>query len=100
MAGWDIDSLARTSWLRNAPLRKPERLLELHRLNVSVDPWTQLDRETVAGAAEALGTRVVGQSTAVNAVASALQSAFVGVDFGSSGTARPRGRSSSWDPPA
>ncbi|MFJ7777599.1 AAA family ATPase [Streptomyces yangpuensis] len=91
MAGWDIDSLARTSWLRNAPMRKPDRLLELHRLNVSVDPWTQLDRETVAGAAKVLGTRVVGQSTAVNAVASALQSAFVGVDFGSSGTARPRG---------
>ncbi|MEU9704827.1 AAA family ATPase, partial [Streptomyces sp. NPDC047981] len=91
MAAWDIESLARTSWLRNAPLRKPDKLLELHRLNVSVDPWTQLDRETVAGAAEVLGTRVVGQSTAVRAVASALQSAFVGVDFGSSGGARPRG---------
>ncbi|MFG2986644.1 AAA family ATPase [Streptomyces sp. NPDC048258] len=91
MAGWDIESLARTSWLRNAPLRKPDKLLELHRLNVSVDPWTQLDRETVAGAAGVLGARVVGQSAAVNAVASALQSAFVGVDFGSSGTARPRG---------
>ncbi|MET9674699.1 AAA family ATPase, partial [Streptomyces sp. NPDC006482] len=91
MAGWDIESLARTSWLRNAPLRKPDKLLELHRLNVSVDPWTQLDRETVARAADVLGSRVVGQSKAVDAVASALQSAFVGVDFGSSGTARPRG---------
>ncbi|MFF1412046.1 AAA family ATPase [Streptomyces sp. NPDC058289] len=91
MLGWDIESLARTSWLRNAPLRKPDKLLEMHRLNVSVDPWTQLDRETVAGAAGVLGSRVVGQTVAVNAVASALQSAFVGVDFGSSGTARPRG---------
>lgn len=91
MAAWDIESLARTSWLRDAPLRKPDKLMEVHRLNVSVDPWTQLDRATVAGAAGALGARVVGQSTAVNAVASALQSAFVGVDFGSSGTARPRG---------
>ncbi|WLQ47097.1 AAA family ATPase [Streptomyces poriferorum] len=91
MAAWEIESLARTSWLRNAPVRKPDKLLELHRLNVSVDPWTQLDRETVAGAAEVLGTRVVGQPTAVRAVASALQSAFVGVDFGSSGIARPRG---------
>ncbi|MYR44085.1 AAA family ATPase, partial [Streptomyces sp. SID5910] len=91
MTGWDIESLARTSWLRNAPLRKPDKLLELHRLNVSVDPWTQLDRDTVAGAAGVLGTRVVGQDTAVNAVASALQSAFVGVDFGNSGNARPRG---------
>ncbi|MEU3663690.1 AAA family ATPase [Streptomyces sp. NPDC032940] len=91
MAGWDIESLARTSWLRNAPLRKPDKLLELHRLNVSVDPWTQLDRDTVAGAAGVLGARVVGQDTAVNAVASALQSAFVGVDFGNSGNARPRG---------
>ncbi|MFB6519828.1 AAA family ATPase [Streptomyces sp. NPDC056401] len=91
MLGWDIESLTRTSRMRKAPLRKPDKLLELHRLNVSVDPWTQLDRETVAGAAEALGSRVVGQPVAVNAVAAALQSAFVGVDFGSSGTARPRG---------
>ncbi|MFI2375495.1 AAA family ATPase [Streptomyces sp. NPDC018964] len=91
MAGWDIEALARTSWLRRVPLGKPDKLLEQHRLNVSVDPWTQLDRETVAGAAAVLGTRVVGQSTAVDAVASALQSAFVGVDFGTSGTARPRG---------
>ncbi|PZT75260.1 ATP-dependent Clp protease ATP-binding subunit [Streptomyces sp. AC1-42W] len=91
MSGWDIDALARTSWLRDAPLRKPDKLLELHRLNVSVDPWTQLDRETVAGAAGVLGERVIGQSKAVDAVAAALQSAFVGVDFGGSGTARPRG---------
>ncbi|MFE0513520.1 AAA family ATPase [Streptomyces sp. NPDC058964] len=91
MSGWDIDALARTSWLRQASLRKPDKLLELHRLNVSVDPWTQLDRDTVARAAEVLGARVVGQSTAVRAVASALQAAFVGVDFGNSGTARPRG---------
>ncbi|MEU2712815.1 AAA family ATPase [Streptomyces sp. NPDC007205] len=91
MSGWDIDALARTSWLRDAPLQKPDKLLELHRLNVSVDPWTQLDRETVARAADVLGARVVGQSKAVDAVAAALQAAFVGVDFGGSGTARPRG---------
>ncbi|MGV4981610.1 AAA family ATPase [Streptomyces sp. NRAIS4] len=91
MSGWDIDALARTSWLRGAPLQKPDKLLELHRLNVSVDPWTQLDRETVARAAGVLGARVVGQSKAVDAVAAALQAAFVGVDFGGSGTARPRG---------
>ncbi|MGW3203798.1 AAA family ATPase [Streptomyces sp. NPDC001135] len=91
MSGWDIDALARTSWLRDAPLQKPDKLLELHRLNVSVDPWTQLDRETVARAAGVLGARVVGQSKAVDAVAAALQAAFVGVDFGGSGTARPRG---------
>ncbi|MEV8545975.1 AAA family ATPase [Streptomyces sp. NPDC051572] len=91
MSGWDIDALARTSWLRNAPLQKPDKLLELHRLNVSVDPWTQLDRETVARAGGVLGTRVIGQSKAVDAVAAALQAAFVGIDFGGSGTARPRG---------
>ncbi|AZK98227.1 AAA family ATPase [Streptomyces tsukubensis] len=91
MSGWDIEALARTSWLRDAPLRKPDKLLELHRLNVSVDPWTQLDRETVARAAGVLGTRVVGQSRAVDAVAAALQAAYVGVDFGGSGNARPRG---------
>ncbi|WP_405652104.1 AAA family ATPase [Streptomyces sp. RK9] len=91
MRGWDIDALARTSWLREAPLQKPDKLLELHRLNVSVDPWTQLDRDAVARAADVLGDRVVGQSTAVDAVAAALRSAYVGVDFGGSGTARPRG---------
>ncbi|MFD8385608.1 AAA family ATPase [Streptomyces sp. NPDC059679] len=91
MSGWDIEALARTSWLRDAPLQKPDKLLELHRLNVSVDPWTQLDRETVARAADVLGARVVGQAKAVDAVAAALQAAFVGIDFGGSGTARPRG---------
>lgn len=91
MTAWEIDALARTSWLRNASLRKPDKLLELHRLNVSVDPWTQLDRETVRRAAQQLGRRVIGQHTAVVAVAEALQAAFVGVDFGNSGTARPRG---------
>lgn len=91
MPGWEIDALAKTSWLRNAPLQKPDKLLELHRLNVSIDPWTQLDRETVARAAENLGTRVIGQHTAVAAVTAALQAAFVGVDFGHSGTSRPRG---------
>ncbi|MFE6891260.1 AAA family ATPase [Streptomyces sp. NPDC057694] len=91
MSGWDIEALARTSWLRVAPLQKPDKLLELHRLNVSVDPWTQLDRDTVARAAGVLGTRVVGQAKAVEAVSAALQAAFVGIDFGGSGTARPRG---------
>ncbi|MCB5164119.1 AAA family ATPase [Streptomyces bambusae] len=91
MAGWDIDALARTSRLRGVSVRKPDKLLEQHRLNVSVDPWTQLDRDTVWRAAELLGARVIGQRAAVDAVASALQAAFVGVDFGRSGTARPRG---------
>ncbi|MGW7753872.1 AAA family ATPase [Streptomyces violaceusniger] len=91
MSGWDIEALARTSWLRDAPLQKPDKLLELHRLNVSVDPWTQLDRETVARAGDVLAVRVVGQSKAVDAVATVLQAAFVGIDFGGSGTARPRG---------
>ncbi|QLJ01815.1 AAA family ATPase [Streptomyces sp. NEAU-sy36] len=91
MSGWEIEALARTSWLRGAPLQRPDKLLELHRLNVSVDPWTQLDRETVARAADVLGARVVGQAKAVEAVAGALQAAFVGVDFGNLGGARPRG---------
>ncbi|TWV48875.1 ATP-dependent Clp protease ATP-binding subunit [Streptomyces misionensis] len=91
MSGWEIEALARTSWLRGAPLQRPDKLLELHRLNVSVDPWTQLDRETVARAADVLGARVVGQAKAVDAVAAALQAAFVGVDFGGLGGARPRG---------
>ncbi|WP_443055859.1 AAA family ATPase [Streptomyces sp. NBC_00239] len=91
MPGWEIDALARTSRLRGASLHKPDKLLEQHRLNVSVDPWTQLDQETVGRAAQVLGNRVIGQNTAVEAVTAALQAAFVGVDFGGSGTARPRG---------
>ncbi|MFI8962605.1 AAA family ATPase [Streptomyces sp. NPDC053493] len=91
MTGWDIHALSRTSWLRGSPVQKPDKLLEQHRLNVSVDPWTQLDREVVGRAADVLGERVIGQPAAVSAVAGVLQSAFVGVDFGDSGTARPRG---------
>ncbi|MEU9117213.1 AAA family ATPase [Streptomyces sp. NPDC048483] len=92
MAGWELHALARTSHLRrDVPVQKPDKLLQAHRLNVSVDPWTQLDRQTVAHAARHLGRRVIGQDKAVQAVAAALQAAYVGVDFGDSGTARPRG---------
>jgi ATP-dependent Clp protease ATP-binding subunit ClpB len=38
-----------------------------------------------------LGRRVIGQDTAVSAVAQALQTAYAGVDFGESAAGRPRG---------
>ncbi|MFF7633629.1 AAA family ATPase [Kitasatospora sp. NPDC008050] len=91
MTAWELDALARTSQVRKVPVQEPGKLLERHRLNVNVDPWTQLDRRTIAAAAQELGIRVLGQPGAVDAVVGALQAAYVGVGFGSSGAARPRG---------
>ncbi|WP_063754981.1 AAA family ATPase [Streptomyces sp. NRRL B-3229] len=91
MAGWELDALARTSHLRRVEMGRPDRLMQAHRLNVSVDPWSQLDRTVMGQAAQTLKSSVIGQQVAVDAVAAALQAAFVGLDFGESGAARPRG---------
>ncbi|MFE2886355.1 AAA family ATPase [Streptomyces graminifolii] len=91
MTGWELDALARTSQLRRVEIGRPDRLLQAHRLNVSVDPWSQLDRAVMGQAARTLMSSVIGQQVAVDAVAVALQAAFVGLDFGESGAARPRG---------
>ncbi|MEV6109597.1 AAA family ATPase [Streptomyces sp. NPDC051940] len=91
MSAWELDALAKTSHIRREPVQRPDKLVRAHRLNVSVDPWTQLDRESVARAGDDLRTRVIGQDHAVDAVATALQSAYVGVGFGDSGMSRPRG---------
>ncbi|MFE1832675.1 AAA family ATPase [Streptomyces sviceus] len=91
MAGWELDALARTSQLRRVEISRPDRLMQAHRLNVSVDPWSQLDRAVMGQAAQTLRSSVIGQQVAVDAVAVALQAAFVGLDFGESGAARPRG---------
>ncbi|MFF5001665.1 AAA family ATPase [Streptomyces phaeochromogenes] len=91
MAGWELDALARTSQLRRVEIGRPDRLMQAHRLNVSVDPWSQLDGAVLAQAADTLKSSVIGQPVAVDAVAAALQAAFVGLDFGDSGAARPRG---------
>ncbi|WP_329273012.1 AAA family ATPase [Streptomyces sp. NBC_01451] len=91
MAGWELAALARTSQLRRVEIHRPDRLMQAHRLNVSVDPWSQLDGTVMAQAADTLRSSVIGQHVAVDAVAAALQAAFVGLDFGESGAARPRG---------
>ncbi|WP_406166945.1 AAA family ATPase [Streptomyces sp. NBC_00996] len=91
MAGWELDALARTSQLRRVEICHPDRLMQAHRLNVSVDPWSQLDRAVMGQAAQTLMSSVIGQEVAVDAVAVALQAAFIGLDFGESGAARPRG---------
>ena len=91
MAGWELDALARTSQLRRVEIGRPDRLMQAHRLNVSVDPWSQLDRAVMGQAAQSLMSSVIGQDVAVDAVAVALQAAFIGLDFGESGAARPRG---------
>ncbi|HTJ67635.1 MAG TPA: AAA family ATPase [Actinospica sp.] len=88
---WDLEALARTSVIREVPVAKPARLLDALRINVRTDPWERLDAETVAGSAQRLARDVIGQPRAVAAVADALQTAYTGVDFGSSGAARPRG---------
>ncbi|MEV7215781.1 AAA family ATPase [Kitasatospora cineracea] len=91
MSGWELNALARSSHVRRVAVQQPARLLDRHRLNVTADPWTQLDHRTVLEAAGELGDRVIGQPAAVDAVVSALRSAYAGIGFGSSGAARPRG---------
>lgn len=91
LAAWHIDALARTSVIRNVPVRKVTKLLDAYHFNVRTNPWTQLDATMVAQSGAALATRVIGQDAAVDAVAQALQTAYAGVDFGSSGAGRPRG---------
>ena len=91
LAAWHLDALARTSVIRNVPARKVTKLLDAYHFNVRSNPWTQLDAEMVGKSGERLGKRVIGQDAAVNAVAQALQTAYAGVDFGSSGASRPRG---------
>ena len=91
LAAWHIDALARTSVIRKVPARKVTRLLDAYHFNVRTNPWTQLDAKMVASSGAALGGRVIGQDAAVEAVARALQTAYAGVDYGSSGAGRPRG---------
>jgi hypothetical protein len=91
LAAWHLDALARTSQIRNVPVRKVTRLLDAYHFNVRSNPWTQLDARMVADSGAVLAQRVIGQDVAVRAVAQALQTAYAGVDFGSSGAGRPRG---------
>ncbi|KAB8165720.1 AAA domain-containing protein [Streptomyces sp. 3MP-14] len=91
LSAWELDALAKTSRLRRVPVDRHAELMRKHRLNVTVDPWAQLDRGRIAAAAEELAADVIGQDRAVDAVVGALQAAYVGVDFGDSGAARPRG---------
>jgi ATP-dependent Clp protease ATP-binding subunit ClpB len=91
LAAWHIDALARTSVIRNVPVRKVTRLLDAYHFNVRTNPWTQLDAKMVTASGAVLARRVIGQDAAVEAVAQALQTAYAGVDFGSSGAGRPRG---------
>ncbi|GAA1961264.1 AAA family ATPase [Catenulispora subtropica] len=91
LAGWELDALVRTSVLRGIPADRPAQLLDALRFNVRTNPWERLDRDTIVHSAELLGAQVIGQETAVDAVAEALKIAYLGLDFGASGTARPRG---------
>jgi ATP-dependent Clp protease ATP-binding subunit ClpB len=91
LAAWHMDALARTSVIRNVPVRKVTRLLDAYHFNVRTNPWTQLSAELVSESGTALARRVIGQDAAVNAVAQALRTAYAGVDFGLAGAGRPRG---------
>ena len=91
LAGWQLDALARTSAIRNVPVQKVTKLLDAYRYNVRTNPWTQLDPRLIRDSGRLLAQRVIGQDRAVDAVASALQAAYIGVNFGASGAARPRG---------
>jgi ATP-dependent Clp protease ATP-binding subunit ClpA len=91
LSGWQLDALARTSLIRNVPVQEVTRLLDAYRFNVRSNPWAQLDAEMLAESDRVLGRRVIGQESAVSAVARVLQTAYTGVDFGASAAARPRG---------
>ena len=91
LAAWELDALAKTSVIRAVPADKPDRLVASYRYNVRVNPWERLDAAIVADGARRLATEVIGQDQAVDAVAQALKAAFVGIDFGAGGAARPRG---------
>ena len=91
LAGWHLDALARTSFIRNVPVQKVTKLLDAYRYNVRTNPWTQLDARLIRDSRDVLAQRVIGQDHAVDAVANALQAAYIGVNFGASGAARPRG---------
>ena len=91
MAAWELDALAKTSVIRGVPADRPDLLVSSYRYNARVNPWERLDAAIVADSTRRLATEVVGQEPAVEAVAQALRAAFVGIDFGAGGAARPRG---------
>jgi len=91
LTGWELDALVRTSVLRGIPADHPAKLLNELRFNVRTNPWEKLNREVIANSAAALGAQVIGQQAAVTAVAHTLNTAYAGIEFGTSGTARPRG---------
>lgn len=90
----DIQALTATSRLAGIPPTAARKLVLRHRFGLREDPWEQLDTEKVRHAETILAERVMGQETAVRAVADALVNARVGLDFATEddgATTRPKG---------
>jgi energy-coupling factor transporter ATP-binding protein EcfA2 len=90
----DIQALTATSRLAGIPPTAARKLVLRHRFGLREDPWEQLDTNKVRHAETILAERVIGQDTAVRAVADALVNARVGLDFATEedgATTRPKG---------
>jgi energy-coupling factor transporter ATP-binding protein EcfA2 len=77
----DIQALEVTSRITGIGPASPRKLVARHRFGVRDDPWEHLDKDRVRGAERALNARVMGQPTAVGAVADVLVNARTGIDF-------------------
>lgn len=90
----DIQALRATSKLAGIPPTAARKLVLRHRFGLREDPWEQLDTDKVRHAEKILAERVIGQDTAVRAVADAIVNARVGLDFATEddgATTRPKG---------
>src|SRR5690606_34296990 len=90
---WDLEALRRTSWVEQIPVLDLRSLIDYFKFGLRDDPWEELSREKVANAQQILGSRVIGQPFAVEAVCRMLTSARVGISMsGTTGRrAKPKG---------
>ncbi|MCB1221811.1 MAG: ATP-dependent Clp protease ATP-binding subunit [Planctomycetales bacterium] len=90
---WDLEALRRTSWVEQIPILDLRSLIDYFKFGIRDDPWEELSRDKVANAQQILGSRVIGQPFAVEAVCRMLTSARVGISMsGTTGRrAKPKG---------
>ena len=90
----DLNSLRHTSWQHKIPvgLKRMHRLVDFFKFGIREDPWQNLSRDRVAQAHDLLSRRVIGQPHAIEAVASMLTSARVGLSMvGPTSGGKPKG---------
>ena len=72
---------------------RPDKLINLYKFGQQHSPWEDLDRQKLSNVAEELKKRVMGQDQAVEAVATMLKRAYMGLGglHHSSDRKKPRG---------